>query len=452
VTERRVFRKDKYYAETGYEPHDGQVKCHACNIRHRVVPCGRRWGKTLFGGKEVEPSAFVVNHAGEPMQGWIVGPEYMDCEKEFRVIYNTFRSLDLHLTSPKFLNNREAGNMHIRLPWGFDLQCRSAKHPETLTGEGLDFVLMVEAGRQKPRTWREFIRPALSDKRGWSLHTGVPEGDSADSLLFQLFQRGQSTDLNHRFWWSRTAPSWENRIIFPGGYEDPEIQDARLDLTDDEFDRQYGAKFVEKTGRVMKEWDDEIHLADLEYNRNLPLYAAVDYGFTNPFVWLWIQVDRFNNVNVLEEHYITQTDTEQIVRRTLMPHHLVGNLVKFFPDPAEPDDTNIIARLLKKPAAIGTGGELRTRLSLIRRALKTNQKDLTRPQLRVDRMKCPKLAWEMRQGYRWPERRSEAKNDTEKPMDKDNHGPEALGRFFKSHFDIAETRQQHTRIRQGVFV
>jgi hypothetical protein len=448
----RVFRKDKYYEAVDYVPHKGQQECHACNVRHRAVPCGRRWGKTLFGAKEVEPNAFVVNRMGLPMQGWIVGPNYMDCEKEFRIIYDTFKKLDLHLTSPKFLNNRESGNMHIKTEWGFDLQCRSAAHPETLTGEGLDFVLMVEAGRQKMKAWREYIRPALSDKRGWSLHTGVPEGGTADNLLYTLYQRGQSTDPKHRFWWSHSAPSWENLIIFPGGYDDPEIQDAKLDLTEDEFDRQYGAKFTEKTGLVMKEWDDDIHLADLEYNRRLPLYAAVDYGFTNPFVWLWIQVDRFNNVNVLEEHYITQTDTEQITRRTLLQHELVGNLVRFFPDPSEPDDTNIISRILKKPAEPGTGGELRTRLSLIRRALKTNQQDLTRPQLRIDRMKCPRLVWEMSEGYKWPERRSEAKNDTENPMDKDNHGPEALGRFFKGHFDIAETKQKRARVRQGVFV
>src|SRR5438046_6698726 len=111
--------------------------------------------------------------------------------------------------------------MHIKTSWGFDLECRSAAHPETLVGEGLDFVLMVEAGRQKRRTWAQYIRPTLSDKRGWSLHTGVPEGSSQESLLYSLWQRGQ--DVSKPVWRSWRMPSWTNTITFPGGRRDPEI-------------------------------------------------------------------------------------------------------------------------------------------------------------------------------------------------------------------------------------
>src|SRR5690606_4316137 len=100
---------------------------------------------------------------------------YTDCEKEFRVIYNTFSELGLKSLSTKFMNNRDSGNMVIHTNWGFMLECRSAAHPESLVGEGLDFCLMVEAGRLHRNTFTEYIRPALSDKRGWSLTSGVPE-------------------------------------------------------------------------------------------------------------------------------------------------------------------------------------------------------------------------------------------------------------------------------------
>ena len=50
---------------------------------------GRRWGKTLLGGKEAEITAFVLNKLGNPQRGWIVGPNYDDGEKEFRVISAT---------------------------------------------------------------------------------------------------------------------------------------------------------------------------------------------------------------------------------------------------------------------------------------------------------------------------------------------------------------------------
>jgi hypothetical protein len=36
--------------------------------------------------------------------------------------------------------------------------------------------------------------------------------------------------------------------------------------------------------------------------------------------------------------------------------------------------------------------------------------------------------------YKYPTRRLEQQNEPENPMKKDDHAPEALGRFFKGHF------------------
>jgi hypothetical protein len=446
----QAFRKDLYFDQVGYHPHPGQALVHYNAARHRVLCNGRRWGKTFVGGREAECMTWLKNFLGEPMMGWIIGPEYSDAEKEYRIVYNSLKALGVDQLSSKFVNNVENGSMHIHTRWGFDLQCRSAKHPESLVGEGLDFVIIVEAGRHKRRMWGDYVRPALSDKRGWSFASGVPEGASENSLLFSLFQRGQ--DPSKTSWWSMRAPSWTNTIVFPGGRTDPEILEAEDDLTEDEFDRQYGAQFVEAVGRVMKEWDDETHLVDIEYNRKWPLYAAVDFGYTNDWVWLWIQVDEFDNVYVIGEHRFTLRDTEEIAREFFKNHPLIEKLLTIYVDPAAPDDANILRRTLKVTTQGNTGGEIKTRLSLIRSALKPRPSHLPddhpdkKPALVVDRS-CTKLAWEMRTGYRWPEKRNEIiKNDSEIPMDKDNHGPEALGRFFKGHM---ERRTSLRRARQG---
>ena len=340
--------------------------------------------------------------------------------------------------------------MHIATNWGWDVEVRSAAHPESLVGEGLDWVLLVEAGRLTRTMFTQYIRPALSDKRGWSLATGVPEIATDISLLYWGWSRGQ--DPERKPWMSWRMPSWTNTVVFPGGRQDDEILEAEEDLTEDEFARQYGGYFVERVGRVMAEWDDEHHLANLEYNPSWPLYAATDYGYTNPFVWLWIQVGPFGEVHVIGEHYWTLRDTYDIASRELVYHPLTKYCSAFYPDPAEPDDTATIANLLKIPARTNTGGELRTRLGLIRSALKLRPEhapyEEQEPLLKIDRS-CTRLAWEMREGYRWPAHKSEVKNDSEQPMDRDNHGPEALGRFFKGYFSAIEgtrsTRQRKAR-------
>lgn len=458
----KVFHKGRYFDKIGYEPHLGQTEFHNCRARFRVAPNGRRFGKTMMGGREIEPAAFMVSRhvTGGPQLGWICGPQYSDAEKEFKVVYDDFRKIGIDKESIKFVNNPDNGSMTIKTNWGFQLVCKSAKHPETLVGDGLDFVLMVEAGRHKRNTWGQYIRPTLSDKKGWAAFTGVPEGKSEHSLLYALYERGRDPKFPN--WWAQRFPSWANNVIFPGGRQDPEILEAEADLTVDEFQRQYGAQFVDKVGAVMQEWDDDIHLGTFDYNPGWPLYLGIDYGFTNPFVVLFIQVDEWGRVYVIRERRWTQVDTP-VVARALQEEFgpnkreaLLDKVIRMYPDPAEPDDTMTMMNMLKIPAVKNTGGELKTRLSLIRGALKTKPEHVPeghpdrKPNLFVDRS-CKTLAWEMREGYRWPEHRSEIHSDSEKPMDKDNHATEALGRFMRGYFGIpGETMtERRTRVSQG---
>lgn len=455
---RPALSKRKFFENTGYRPHPGQEQIHFTPARFKVVPNGRRWGKTLLGAKEVEPNAYVPSRiSGKAQLGWIVGPAYTDSEKEFRLVYDALREAGVDRDAIKFQNNVDSGSLHIKTSWGFELIGKSAGHPESLVGDGLDFVLMVEAGRHKRRTWGQYIRPTLSDRRGWALFTGVPEGKSEHSLLYNLYQRGLTPAAQKRGWMSWTMPSWTNTIVFPGGRNDPEILDAEDDLTEDEFNRQYGARFTDKTGVVMQEWEDETHIGDFAYQPSWPLYLAVDYGFTNPFVALWIQTGPFGEIRVIREQRWNRLDTPEVAADIMATvPGLVRACERLYPDPAEPDDTRTMERMLRIPAYGSTGGELKNRLTLIRSALKVVNSHLPegdaerRPRLMIDRS-CTKLAWEMREGYKWPERKSEIKSDSEKPMDKDNHGVEALGRFFRGMYraPMAEGGTFVTQSRMG---
>lgn len=435
-----IATQEGFFEDLGYTPHPGQIDLHMTRSRFRVVRCGRRWGKTFFGAREGDMGLLsACPSTGGPSIGWVVGPNYTDAEKEFRIIYDDMRKIGIDKDSIKFVNNADSGSMHIRTSWGAEVIGKSAQHPEKLVGEGLNWVLMVEAGRHKRTTWGQYIRPALSDKRGWAIFSGVPEGKSSNSLLYALYERGQSSRFPS--WSSYKRPSWTNTIVFPKGRRDPEILEAEADLTKDEFDRQYGAEFTEKTGVVMKEYDDDIHLGDFDYDPSWATYLAVDYGFTNPFVILVIQVSPFGDIRVIREFRRQELDTVEVARDFALEYPgLVRVAQKIYPDPAEPDDTRTLVRQLRIPAGRNTGGEIKIRLALIRRALKVQNLHLEpgnperRPTLMIDRTHCQTLAWEMREGYKWPEHKSETRSDSENPLDKDNHGTEALGRFFRGHF------------------
>ena len=53
---------------------------------------------------------------------------------------------------------------------------------------------------------------------------------------------------------------------------------------------------------VFDQFDAAIHVRPVEYDANLPLYRSLDFGFANPFVCLWIQVDSEGVVRVIDEY------------------------------------------------------------------------------------------------------------------------------------------------------
>ncbi len=53
---------------------------------------------------------------------------------------------------------------------------------------------------------------------------------------------------------------------------------------------------------VFGEFDPDVHVASVCYDPMLPLYRTIDFGFVNPFVCLWIQVDADGLVRVIEEY------------------------------------------------------------------------------------------------------------------------------------------------------
>jgi hypothetical protein len=53
---------------------------------------------------------------------------------------------------------------------------------------------------------------------------------------------------------------------------------------------------------VFDQFDPAIHVRPIDYDPNLPLYRSLDFGFANPFVCLWIQVDSEGVIRVIDEY------------------------------------------------------------------------------------------------------------------------------------------------------
>lgn len=478
----------RIWEQLQWRPYNLQREILLDRTRNKVLAAGRRAGKSQTGAQRLIPEAFrtwyemdMLKVRGLRREYWIVGPEYSDSEKEFRILWSSLKRLGFTFDHPGSYNNPESGDMHISL---FDrlfvVHAMSAKYPGTLVGEGLSGVVFSEAAKLKPSVWEKFIRPTLADFGGWAHFGSTPEGKN---WYYDLYMIGQ--DPERIDWKSWRSPAWANPYVYPGGANlellkglaeaqrhgrldeakkvlrwmrdatdgvmypegiNKEIWSMWLDMSAELFNQEIAAMFTEFVGRVFKDFDDEIHVNDAGFRMGWETWACADYGFTNPFVWLLVQVDpTHTRFHVLDEYFETGKTTEEaaveIMSRQLVPVTIRG----FFPDPSEPDRTRRLEQLLKVPSHSPGSLMIQQRLEWFRRKMKVAATPHG-PALTVNR-KCVQTIREWND-YRYPETAEKAsekgRNAPENPQKKDDHTAEALGRLFSGMLGnpYKQTRQR----------
>jgi hypothetical protein len=233
---------------------------------------------------------------------WVVGPTMDLAEKEFRVVWQL--AVEQGLIPVRRKSERET---FIQFENGSMIECRSEENPDQLIGEGLDLVIMAEAARLKERTWHQYIRPALADRQGRALLTSTPRGFN---YFYEFYLKGQENgNPDHNWWESWTIPSRLNPLL-PA----EEIEEAKKNSTPEAFAQEWEAKFIAYGGLVFPEFDETIHVRSLSYNPTVRTSLWVDPGSAAPYACLLVQITPDEHVFVLDEIYVTQKTTAQIIR------------------------------------------------------------------------------------------------------------------------------------------
>jgi len=337
----KAIDKNAFFVHVGYEPHRLQWLFHSSEARFRVPVCGRRFGKSRMSAMDEAPGLMAPKR-----RGWIVGPTYDLAEKEFRVLWDLF-ILQLRFGQNKKVKkayNKRSGEMYIEFPWGTRVECRSADHPENLVGEKLDFAIMSEAAKHKKDTWERFIRPALADNRGNASFPTTPEGYNWLHGLWQLGRDPSEPDFE-----SWQFPSWTNPYVYPDGREDSEIKLVERTTAHEWFLQEYGADFSAFVGKIYGEFTEATHVTEVKFNPEWPSYVGYDPGYTNPWAWVFFQIDPQDNVYVWKEHYkpyLQLAEHIAILRNMSKPEGY--HLDMAFGDAADPEacasiNTNFVA-------------------------------------------------------------------------------------------------------------
>lgn len=417
----------KLWEAIGYEPHEKQLEFHASDARFKVPVCGRRFGKSRMAAAEVLPQLLTPG-----TRGWIVGPEYKVGEKEFRYVWDdVIIKLQLHkmgLVKRKAYNVR-TGEMYIEMASGSRLDVMSADHPESLVGEGLDYLIVSEAAKQNPKVWNKYLRPALADHHGTAIFPSTPEGFN---WFYDIYRMGQADAAEHDPEWdSWRYPAWENPYVYPKGFEDSEVQ-AQMGTPQGtaEFWQEIGADFRSVVGLIYPEWDERIHVKRIEYVREYANYIAYDPGFTNPFAALDVMVDGMDNVYVWREWYEKGHSSSQAARalraRTKPPGYHIDCC---FGDAAAPDVVEDMGMILAPTIANDDAKEVGRGIDAVKRLLYGVD---GKPHLFVD-PSCVNFIREIN-GYKMREGTKNA-DARDEPAKKADHAMDAL-RYLAMHLFV----------------
>ncbi|TWT30705.1 terminase large subunit domain-containing protein [Blastopirellula retiformator] len=203
--------------------------------RHKRVVCGRRWGKTGAGLPAVvkghgDPNPASRQHLKGAIDGgniWWVAPTFTVAKKIERDLRQAFR-----FSGYEYIKSE----CRIDLPGGGSITIKTAASPASLRGDGLDGITIDEAAFVEEAVWKEALRPALSDKQGWSLFLTTPNGLNWVKDQFDLAE----VDPDFASW---QLPSSQNPLMTP-----EELQSAKLDVGERAYSQEYLAQFVDTVG------------------------------------------------------------------------------------------------------------------------------------------------------------------------------------------------------------
>lgn len=235
-------------------PHPGQRMVHLHDARFKVLAAGRRWGKTRLGVNE------CLDIAGQGGRAWWVAPNYKMSEVGWRPLRRIGQRIGAEVRKV---------DRQVILANGGEVSVRSADNPDTLRGEGLDFVVVDECAFVPEEAWTEALRPALSDRQGRAIFISTPKGRN---WFWRLWQRGQVNDPE---WMSWRLPTSDNPYI-----PQAEIDAARASLPELTFRQEYLAEFLEGEGTVFRNIAACIHAPDAtpKDHEGHRIIIGVDWG------------------------------------------------------------------------------------------------------------------------------------------------------------------------------
>ena len=208
-----------------YTPRPLQRDLHAKlqSKRWGIVVCHRRAGKTVMAINHLLRDAIMTDKPN-PRFAYIA-PTYRQAKA---VAWDYLKQFSSAIPMVRF-NETE---LRCDLPNGARIQLLGSEQPDSLRGIYLDGVFLDEYSQILPSLFPEVIRPALSDRKGYCIMAGTPQGMNH---FYELYEMALESDD----WHTAIFKASETGIL-----DDEELDSAKKSMSEDQYNQEYECSWV----------------------------------------------------------------------------------------------------------------------------------------------------------------------------------------------------------------
>jgi hypothetical protein len=183
------------------------------------------------------------------------------------------------------------------LPNGSRITLLGSENCDGLRGIYLDGCVIDEYANVNERLFPEIIRPALSDRKGYCVFIGTPQG--MNNNFYELYLHAQSAED----WFQYKAKASDTNIVDPD-----ELEKAKQVMGDNKFKQEFECDWIANIegaiyGKQIADMENKRQIARVPYDPSLPVFTAWDLGVSDhTAIIFWQQLGRsINVIDYIEE-------------------------------------------------------------------------------------------------------------------------------------------------------
>ncbi len=328
--------RDDILRQLKYTPTAAQKIILDDDHKTQLVAGGFRGGKSRTASIKgsVATLEFLALY-GEQAVGqvaWLVGEEYEKCRAEFN-----HPDGSLLLDMQKVFGRAVKGSARIdpgtirvpvlkesdptKIAGYFTIKTKSANDPTSLGMESPVWIILCEAAQVTFDTYTRLLsRVSEAQQRfpefGWLHMEGTFEGSLGwYPSYWEKWQSPAAQEIEDAR--SFSLPSESNTHIYPGGAEDPGILKLKATLPEDKFLERHMGVPVPPSGRVHSSFQARVHIRNVKYDPEKPLYIAIDPGYSGQPSAYVVEVMQRSYIGEHEFHQWNLLDEIAINKQTM---------------------------------------------------------------------------------------------------------------------------------------